>query len=186
MRVAGRTLTVSPPLPLSCSQDRRSASAGFSLFEIVLALGVVAFALVGIVGLFPAAIKSAQEGRQETRATLIAQQIFADLRVRSGTTRLVVCGGSASDVGSLRTNFSLAVDGSAEFLAYDQDGAGIEGISGSAFTNGHGPACFLAAVRVDTNTGDPNLARVQSTIETPAAAPVANRSKYQFVTLIRR
>jgi uncharacterized protein (TIGR02598 family) len=158
------------------------ASAAFSLFEIVLALGVVAFALVGIMGLFPVAMKSAQESQRETRATLIAQQIFSDLRVLAGTNRLIVCGSSAADASSMKTNFSLAVNGNTEFLAYDQDGAGMTGITGSVFTNGCPSALFLARVEVDA--GEPHLSRVQTTIESPAAAPATNRSKYPFVTLI--
>ena len=158
------------------------ASSAFSLFEIVLALGVVAFALIGIMGLFPVAMKSAQENQRETRATLIAQQIFSDLRVRAGTNRLMVCGRSAAVAGSLKTNFSLAVNGNTEFLAYDPDGTGMADISGAVFTNGCPSALFLARVEVDA--GVPHLSRVQATIETPAPAHSTNRSKYAFVTLI--
>lgn len=157
--------------------------AAFSLVEIALALGVTAFALIGVIGLIPVAMKSAQESRRETRATLIAQQIFSDLRVQSGTNRLVVGGPSAADAGGLMTDFSLALNGNTVFLAYGPDGAGVAGTSGGAFTNGCPSAHFLARVEVDA--GVPHLSRVQATIEAPAAAPTTNRSKYAFVTLIR-
>ncbi len=156
----------------------------FSLIELVLALGVVAFALIGIIGLFPVAIKSAQASRHETRATLIAQQIFSDLVVEKGSCRLVVMGPSASEPSSVKRDFSLAVDGNEEFVAYDEDGVGLTGTGGEAFTNGYAPASFLARIEVDTNTGIPNLSRVQTTVETPAAAPSSNRSKFTFVTLV--
>jgi hypothetical protein len=76
------------------------------------------------------------------------------------------------------------VDRNEEFVAYDEDGAGLTGTGGETFTNGYAPASFLARIEVDTNTGVPNLSRVQATVESPAAAPSTNRSKYSFVTLV--
>jgi len=160
------------------------SSSGFSLVEIVLALSVIAFALVGIMGLFPVAMKSAQESQRETRATLIARQIFSDLRVLSGTNRLLVRGPSVTDSAWVSTNFSLANNTTA-YLAFDSEGRGVAtNLAGSAYSNSFAAATFLAAVAVDTNTGVSNLSRIQATIETPAAAPSTNRSKYTFVTLM--
>jgi len=161
-----------------------SKKRGFSLVEVVLALGVIAFALVGIMGLFPVALKSAQESQRETRATLIAQQIFSDLRTLNGTNRLLVRGPSAANASSLVTNFSLAANTNL-ILSYDADGNGrTGGISPGSFSAAFPDAAFLASVAVDTNTGIPKLSRVQATIEAPAAAPSTNRSKYPFVTLM--
>lgn len=159
-------------------------TSGFSLVEVVLALGVIAFALVGIMGLFPVAIKSAQESQRETRATLIAQQIFSDLRAGTGANRLIVRGPSATNASWLITNFSLAGNTNL-VLSYDASGIGrTDQIPAGAFAGSIPDAAFLANVAVDTNTGIPNLSRVQATVETPASAPSANRSKYTFVTLM--
>lgn len=161
----------------------------FSLIEIVLALGVIAFALVGIMGLFPVAMKSAQESQRETRATLIAQQIFADLRVLSGTNRMLVRGpnivtGINATNATNATNFNLSQNTTA-FLAYGADGRGLAyPVTASSFSNSLPDAAFLASIASDTNTGVSNLTRVQATIETPASAPSTNRSKYTFVTLM--
>jgi len=162
----------------------QALTRGFSLVEVVLALGVISFALVGIMGLFPVALKSAQESQRETRATLIAQQIFSDLRTRTGTNRLVVRGPSAANASSLITNFSLAANTNL-ILSYDADGNGrTDQISPGAFSDAVPDAAFLASVAVDTNTGIPKISRVQATIEAPAAAASTNRSKYTFVTLM--
>jgi type II secretory pathway pseudopilin PulG len=162
----------------------KALSRGFSLVEVVLALGVIAFALVGIMGLFPVALKSAQESQRETRATLIAQQIFSDLRTLTGTNRLLVRGPSTANASALITNFSLAGNTNI-VLSYDIDGKGrTDQISTDSFAGSFPDAAFLANVDVDTNTGIPNLSRVQATIEAPAAAPSTNRSKYTFVTLM--
>jgi type II secretory pathway pseudopilin PulG len=151
------------------------------LIEVVLALGVIAFALVGIMGLFPVAMKSAQESQRETRATLIAQQIFSDLRVASGTNRFVTSGPSVSNTNGL----SLASAGNL-YLAYNTNGVPLAAIAASDFTNSYGDVStsFVANVTVDPNTGTSNLSRIQATIEAPAAAPSANRTKYTFVTLM--
>lgn len=147
-------------------------------------MGVISFALVGIMGLFPVAMRSAQESQRETRATLIAQQIFSDLRAGSGTNRMFVRGPSPTNTSCIVTNFSLATDGNTAFLAYDLAGRCLTNTLTSANPVAGTNTIFVATIAVDTNTGVPNLSRVQATVESPAAAPSANRSKYTFVTLM--
>ena len=55
-------------------------AAGFSLVEIVIALGVAAFALVAIMGMLPMGLKTQQASIQQTTANQIISTIFADLR----------------------------------------------------------------------------------------------------------
>jgi len=173
-----------PGTKLSTLHYYKALARGFSLVEVVLALGVIAFALVGIMGLFPVAMRSAQESQRETRATLIAQQIFSDLRASTGTNRLIVRGPSATNASWLITNFCLAGNTNL-VLSYDASGIGrTDQISTDAFDGSIPDAVFLASVAVDTNTGIPNLSRVQATVEAPAAAPSAKRTKYTFVTLM--
>ena len=132
-------------------------------------------------GLFPVAMKSAQDSQRETRATLIAQQIFSDLRVSSGTNRFVLSGPSASNTNGL----NLASQGNL-YLAFNTNGIPLTTVAATAFSNSYSnsSASFLANIAVDPNTGTSNLSRVQATIEAPAAAPSAARTKYTFVTLM--
>jgi len=69
---------------LRLTPGRRIAREAFSLIEIVLALGIISFALVGILGLFPVAVKAAAESQQETQAALIARSIFDQLEANPG------------------------------------------------------------------------------------------------------
>jgi type II secretory pathway pseudopilin PulG len=62
---------------LRIRMSRRQAA--FSLIEIILALGIISFALVGILGLFPVAIDAAADSQHETQAALIARSIFDQL-----------------------------------------------------------------------------------------------------------
>lgn len=152
---------------------RRSHRKAFSLIEIVLALGIISFALVGIMGLFPVAMKSAQESQRETRAAQIAMQIFSDLRSTSGTNALL-----AINTNILTTQLRINLTGpSSNVISYGQDGLPL----GSGTTDG---AIFLGEIIVTPNSPMSGISRIQTTIETPAAAPTASRSKFTFVTLM--
>jgi len=48
----------------------------FSLVEIAIAIGLFAFVIVGIIGLFPTALRMQTESAVETRSSMIAQQLF--------------------------------------------------------------------------------------------------------------
>src|SRR5882724_3234050 len=55
-------------------------TAGFSLVEVTLALGVAAFCLVTVLGLLPTSLKTQQSSIQQTTANQIISTIFSDLR----------------------------------------------------------------------------------------------------------
>jgi uncharacterized protein (TIGR02598 family) len=55
----------------------------FSLVEVVLALGVVAFAVVAILGMLPVGLDTSHAAQDNTRAPQIAQSIFAMLAGQS-------------------------------------------------------------------------------------------------------
>ena len=61
-------------------RTERPLSAGFSLIEVALALGVAAFALVAIIGLIPIGLNSNQTSSEQTAAAGLAAGIVADLR----------------------------------------------------------------------------------------------------------
>lgn len=52
----------------------------FSLVEIVLAIGIVAFALMAVVGLLPVGLRLAGDSEDETRAANILNAVVADRR----------------------------------------------------------------------------------------------------------
>jgi uncharacterized protein (TIGR02598 family) len=55
-------------------------TAGFSLVEVTLALGVAAFCLIVLVGLLPTGLKTQQASAQQTIANEIMSEILGDLR----------------------------------------------------------------------------------------------------------
>ena len=69
--VAGRRSGVSP-----------RSGAGFTLVEVVAALGVVTFTLTAVVGLLALALAQERQSREETHMTHIASEVFANLQSR--------------------------------------------------------------------------------------------------------
>lgn len=63
------------PLPIFS----KSAKA-FSLIEVVLALGIVSFAMMAVVGTLPVGLRSSQQSRTQIAAANIARQIQGDLQ----------------------------------------------------------------------------------------------------------
>jgi type II secretory pathway pseudopilin PulG len=59
---------------------RAGRASGFSLVEIAVAVGLFAFGVVGIIGLFPAALAQRGDSAREMRARIIAGQVFEALR----------------------------------------------------------------------------------------------------------
>ena len=58
---------------------RYAKRLGFSLVEVVIALGVIAVAVLAILAVFPAALQTGHSAQDETRAAHIAQTIFPSL-----------------------------------------------------------------------------------------------------------
>lgn len=76
----------------SPSRPRPGSRAAFSLVEIILALGVISFAIVAILGMFPVAVQAATESQEETQAALIARGLFEQVTSQTGATRKVTIG----------------------------------------------------------------------------------------------
>jgi type II secretory pathway pseudopilin PulG len=57
-------------------------TAGFSLVEIVIALGVAAFCLVVLLGLLPIGIKTQRTSANQTKANAVMAEIIGDFRAK--------------------------------------------------------------------------------------------------------
>jgi uncharacterized protein (TIGR02598 family) len=87
----------------------------FSLVEVVLAIGVIAFALLAVVGLIPLGIQSSKDATDDTRATAIAQDVFN--RTQSQLDAYVVNLASTTGVGALPASIQTGLT-----FYYDNDG----------------------------------------------------------------
>lgn len=68
----------SPSSPATAPPPKRRRA--FSLVEVTLALGIVTFALVGVVGVLPTALSSGRQSFDQNRAAAIANTLFASFR----------------------------------------------------------------------------------------------------------
>jgi len=60
----------------------RRLGSGFSLVEITLALGIVAFGLLAVFGLLPVAIDSSRESAKDATFAAITERVVSDVRSR--------------------------------------------------------------------------------------------------------
>ncbi len=170
--------------PISRPEERLAppARAGFSLVEIVIALGIVSVAVVAIFGLLPVAYRSALESRRETQAAFVAEQIIGDLRMSSFTNaRIISLGGGEPEA---LPGFSLAVSGT-RAVAGDEQNRVTREITAADYDAGltDESLSFLARIRVEP-AGLGNLSKVEVEVSAPAAAPLSARSRQGFFTLI--
>jgi uncharacterized protein (TIGR02598 family) len=86
-------------------------SAGFSLVEVTLALGVAAFCLIALFGLLPLGIQTNQSSISQTAAASVLSSVFADLRVTPKT--------------SLTSPQYDITFGTAKFLYFDSEGRAV-------------------------------------------------------------
>ena len=64
-----------------CAAPRhQQRSAGFTLLEVLVALTVIAFAFVGLLGLHGRNIKTVARDQQLTRATLLARELVSQIQ----------------------------------------------------------------------------------------------------------
>lgn len=76
---------------------------GFSLIEVVLALGVVAFSLVAILGVFPAALSQNRKGISDTRAAQLIRMIVATIDSQASNFSAIDCFGATLDLSNSST-----------------------------------------------------------------------------------
>jgi type II secretory pathway pseudopilin PulG len=159
----------------------------FSLVEVVLALGIISFSVVLILGLFPVGLKSAQESRIETRASYLAGQIIDDLRSSPFNAAAILY----RENGALETLPSVDLTTSTTFaLGCDDNDNVIMQVPAADYEDGSNATGvkYLAQVSIATPPADfsafPNLAQVIVEISYPATAQKTNRTRYVFFTLI--
>lgn len=84
-------------------------SAGFSLVEVTLAIGIIAFALLAIFALIPVGLNSSRDAIDDTTTSLIAQDIYNRIKSEVATDQVPVAWTTANgtDRFQLRWNRNL-------------------------------------------------------------------------------
>src|SRR5437588_2740362 len=158
-------------------------NTAFSLVEVVIALGVVSFAIVAILGLIPTGLQTSHSSQDETRAAQMAQGILAGMASQAQMSltavKLPVSSGSGPSVDL--TNSSTTQ------LYANNDGQVSQVATG---------ATYNVAVITDSNVSpdgfDPTFAnKVTVQVRWPAdpnpgATPSANQTYRDFVRFISK
>ncbi|MEY2539814.1 MAG: hypothetical protein QOG67_3554 [Verrucomicrobiota bacterium] len=167
---------------------------GFTLVEVVLALGIVAFAIVAILGMLPIGLNTSHGAQDNTRAPQIAQSIFATLAAQA-IIRDPITGDPVVDV-TLKTNqlnnstkipqvSNTAIDLTKTSKAPYQLYADNDGQVSDSKTS----ATYAVGVTTDTSpTGFDAAGGAQVTVSVswPLNAAPTNQVKRDFVRVISR
>jgi len=164
--------------------SHRPNSEGFSLIEVTIAIGLVAFVLVALIGLMSLGIKTRGEGVRKTAQANIIQYLQDQLPLRAWNTTATTNYGFRA-----LTNFAGAAADN-PVLFFDVNGSPVAATS----TNDQ---FFQATIFVDSETMA-NLAspmspatgslaqalQVRSVIEWPVAAPTNSRERLTIRTAL--
>jgi Tfp pilus assembly protein PilV len=161
--------TVFPMLP-PISQPSLGGSfrrRAFSLVEVVIALGLFTFAIMGIVGLFAVGINAGKESGEQVQAANLASLLISTRRALP--TKVI-------------TNFALPPLN----VAYSSNGLSVMGVASDGTTTA--PADYNLYYQAGTNavTG-PHLAQVHLMLWWPATLsnpPVNPANRYELTTQV--
>lgn len=153
----------------------------FTLMEITVAIGLFAFAIVGIFGLLPVALNTSAETRYITYATQIAKSSLADLRsLPFNATGVRADGVDINDLAAV----DLATPGTLYF-ACDSEGRPTGVRTETAFEEGSPGDAYLVRVQwFLQETAPPRLAQVNVDVDYPGGAEEDLRRRQTFATLI--
>ncbi len=167
----------------SRQKAKQALNSAFSLIEIVLAVGIMSFALVGILGLLPVALSNAADSRTETQATFIARTTFAGL----SATPPFLPADNADPVGDRTTVEVTAVDltvNGSTTLEFNEEGELVG--SHNSDSTGSDFAAFSVEVSWEVDTPRDGLSQVTVNVHTPvgAATGTPGRTDYSFASIV--
>jgi type II secretory pathway pseudopilin PulG len=181
---------------------RPSPTAAFSLVEVTVAIGIFAFVMVAILGLFPTATKMRADSALETRAVMIAQQLFSYVEasgsaaaspdfseVTFSVTDVAMRDGPALQPRNTRTNIDLLSNPGGVVIGYQNrssmpyyffgtTNAGAwtnmpSNVEGAETSTTENEITTLARLTASTNTGSfCHQYRVMVEVRSPASAPL--------------
>ncbi|MEM7147504.1 MAG: hypothetical protein AAF591_20480 [Verrucomicrobiota bacterium] len=175
---------------------------GFTIVEVVVAIGIFAVAVLPLIALMAMGVQSNQESAERSRAAMIAESIFSELRQSSSATGPIV---RVRSDGSPKNQYwgtpgSLsAIPGREVYLAYDADGEVVNEYGAGRYGTGDpsAPMEVTAIVKVafeDAESGgklykdagseieeSKGLIKVEVSVEYPVVAAAESRRAYTFV-----
>lgn len=186
---------------MKAPHSQHAPDAGFSLVEITVAIGIFAFVAVGILGLLPAALKIRNDSAQDTRAAIIADELFGAIQAGGSLTNVLVRDGPGEQLNN-ESSINLAMTNNPITFGYtsrttvpyyrwhsqSQDAnaknpglAWTNGITNNAnaINNDIQTLAYLYATNVSNG-----LYRVTCEVRSPATLPLTKSKPVVFTTLV--
>ena len=163
---------------------------GFSLAEVVIALGVITVGFIAVLGVFPIALQTGHSAQDETRAAHIAQSVFGSL-VAGASSRFnaapIVFSSPSPAPTPLSIDLTVSSSPTRPTVCVDNDG----NLAPASPTD---PACpnYSYAIYIFTNNSVPGFTDPASAnavtvrVGWPANAPAANQTFRDYVRIISK
>jgi uncharacterized protein (TIGR02598 family) len=162
---------------------QRERPLGFSLVEVVLALGVISVAIVAILGLIPIGLQTGHSSQDDTRAAQIAQTVLAGMASQAQTAfsavKVPVLVGTAPSV-------DLTTSSTTQLFA-NNNGALLQSAAGATYN-----VTIISDSNVTSDgfdTGFANKVTVQlrwPADSNPGATPLPSQTYRDFVRIISK
>jgi uncharacterized protein (TIGR02598 family) len=158
----------------------KSRSRAFSLVEVVVAMGLISFAMIAILAFFPSGLSSNRSSVQDTRAAQIAYAIAGTIDSQCATFSSVKCYGLTLDLASLNT---MAGSPSLLYASYPSNSAGDQPTISTTSTD----SIYSIELRCDNNPAAAASlgAGKASLIEIRVFGKSANEGAVEFFFLAR-
>lgn len=158
----------------------RPKSDAFSLVEVVVAMGLISFAMIAILAFFPAGLSANRSSVQETRAAQIARAIAETIDSQCSTFNNIKCYGLTLDLTTLNT---MAGSASMLYASYPSNAAGDQPIISTNSTD----SIYSVELRFDNNpaAGATLGAGKSSLIEIRVFGKSASEGSVEFFFLAR-
>ncbi len=175
---------------MKTSPPDRALPRAFSLVETVVAIGIFAFVIVGILGLFPAAMRQHADAARENLGVQAAQQIMASIAVATNLSDVNIAIGYGSnrmvDLANTSAPLVLGFRKSSSVPIWhfrdNPSGAWDSGVLDAGATE----VDTLVRVTVSNSAVLTNLYQINVDVGYPAARPATNRTIDSFSTLVNK
>lgn len=145
-------------------QQRQYHGAGFSLVEVAIAMGIISFALVALLGLLSVGVRAGKDSHDDTMAAEISRVAFSEWK--SGT-----------------NNFSMGDSTMTNYYTYDAKR--LSGAGSSAYFE-----CLILNTTHSINlpglTNGANVRRIRLELSWPVGAAASNRDRQIFETTVAK
>ena len=156
---------------------------GFSLVEVVIAIGLFSFVIVGIIGMFSVGLRQQGNWANNFSAVYAAQQVMAyiDSKTNLAEAAPILSNAPTTNVFGI----SASWDTSATNVNITNS-SNFHTIDSSAWNSGVSDIGIISIVRVSSKPIGGGLYEIQMDVSYPAAAPFSNRQVETFSTLVNK